>query len=80
MQRGDILYSVEDAEHELMYVTTSSLAEAVSIMRGVPGTDVRVTFLRGTEEISYGLTRAVVNVNRVQAAILEDDIGYIVLY
>lgn len=80
VQRGDILYSVEDAEHELMYVTTSSLDEAVSIMRGVPGTDVRVTFLRGTEEISYDLTRAVVNVNRVQAAMLEDDIGYIVLY
>ena len=42
--RGDILYKVED-----MYVTAENLQDAVDIMRGTPGTDVHVTFLRNGE-------------------------------
>ena len=73
--RGDILYMVED-----MYVTADNLNDAVEIMRGTPGTDVNVTFLRDGEERKTVMTRAVVNVNRVESTVLEGDIGYIYLY
>ena len=76
VQRGDILYRVG----EDLYVTASNLQEAVDIMRGVPDTDVDVTFLRGGEEITYTITRRQVNVNQVEGKMLSPDIGYIALY
>lgn len=76
VQKGDILYRVN---HEL-YVTATSLDEAVSIMRGTPGTPVDVTFLRNGEELTFTINRAVVNTNRVEAGMLTDEVGYIILY
>ncbi len=63
-----------------MYVNSSTINDAVDIMRGTPGTDVHVTFLRGTEEMAYTLTRANINVNRIDSMMLTDEIGYIYLY
>ena len=76
VQRGDILYRVG----EDLYVNPSNLQEAVDIMRGVPGTDVDVTFLRNGEEITYTITRREVNVNQVDSKMLDDSIGYIAMY
>ena len=45
VQRGDVLYMVG----EDLYVTADTLDDAVSVMRGTPGTDVDVTFLRDGE-------------------------------
>ncbi len=73
--KGDILYMVED-----LYVNSSTINDAVDIMRGTPGTKVKVVFLRGTEEITYELTRAQINVNRIESGMLTEDIGYIFLY
>ncbi len=73
--KGDILYKVED-----MYVTATSLQDAVNIMRGTPGTTVEVVFLRGEEEITLTLERRTVSVNRIDSMMLTDDIGYIYLY
>ena len=75
VRRGDILYMVED-----MKVNADNLTEAVDIMRGTPGTDVHVTFLRDGEEIHTTITRAIINVTRVEWGVLEDNIGYICLY
>ncbi len=74
VQRGDILYKVED-----LYVTAENLSDAVDIMRGTPGTDVHVTFVRDGEEIETVMTRAIVNVNRVEATLI-GDVGYIMIY
>ena len=74
--RGDILYRVG----EDLYVNSSNLDEAVDIMRGVPGTDVNVTFKRGEEEITYTITRREVHVNQVEGKMIDDSIGYIALY
>ena len=74
--RGDILYRVG----EDLYVNSSNLDEAVDIMRGVPGTDVDVTFKRGEEEITYTITRREVHVNQVEGKMIDDSIGYIALY
>ncbi len=73
--KGDILYMVED-----LYVNSSTVDEAVDIMRGTPGTKVKVVFLRGTEEITYELTRAQITVNRIESGMLTDEVGYIYLY
>ena len=76
VQRGDILYRVG----EDLYVNPTNLQEAVDIMRGIPGTDVDVTFLRNGEEITYTITRREVNVNQVDSKMLDDKIGYIAMY
>ncbi len=75
VQKGDILYKVED-----LYVNSSTVNDAVDIMRGTPGTSVHVVFLRGTEEIEYDLVRAQITVNRIESGMLTEDIGYIYLY
>lgn len=73
--KGDVLYKVED-----LYVNSSTINDAVDIMRGTPGTTVHVVFLRGTEEIEYDLVRAQINVNRIEYGMLTDDVGYVYLY
>ncbi len=75
VQKGDILYMVED-----LYVNSSTVNDAVDIMRGTPGTSVHVVFLRGTEEIAFDLIRAQITVNRIDYGMLNDEIGYIYLY
>ena len=75
IHKGDILYMVED-----MYVNSSTINDAVDVMRGVPGTDVNVTVLRGTEEITFTLTRATITVNRIESGMLNDKVGYIIMY
>ena len=74
--RGDVLYRVG----EDLYVNSGTIDEAVSIMRGLPGTDVDVTFLRDGEEITYTITRREVHVNQVEGKMIDDSIGYIALY
>ena len=75
VHKGDILYKVED-----LYVDAYNLQDAVDIMRGTPGTDVNVTFLRNGEEMPLVLTRAQITVNRVESMMLDEGIGYIALY
>lgn len=75
VHKGDILYKVDD-----LYVNSSTINDAVDIMLGTPGTDVKVVFLRGNEELEMTLTRATVSVNRIDAMKLTDEIGYIYLY
>ena len=65
VHRGDILYKVGD-----LYVDAYSVNDAVDIMRGTPGTDVDVTFLRDGEEITFTMTRAQVHVTRVDSTML----------
>ena len=75
VQRRDIIYRVGD-----MYVSSDNIEEAVKIMRGTPGTDVDVTFLRDEEEITITLTRADINVNQIESKMLDAETGLIALY
>lgn len=75
IQRGDILYKVED-----MYVSATNLTEAVNIMRGIPGTDVKVIMLRGGDEMEYTLTRAEIQTTRAEGMMLPGNVGYIAVY
>lgn len=76
VHKGDVLYKVGDD----MFVDAYNLSDAVNIMRGTPGTDVDVTFLRNGEEITFTLTRQQVQVNRIDSMMLAEDVGYIYLY
>ncbi|MCR4875579.1 MAG: S41 family peptidase [Clostridiales bacterium] len=76
VQRGDILYRVG----EDLYVWPETLQDAVDIMRGTPGTPVDVTFLRNGEELTFTMTRAIINVNQVESTMLTDEIGLIAMY
>ena len=76
VQRGDILYRVG----EDLFVTADNIQDAVDIMRGLPGTDVDVTFRRNGEEITFTITRQEINVNQIESKMIDSDIGYIALY
>ena len=76
VHKGDILYRVG----EDLLVVPDTVDEAVSIMRGTPGTTVDVTFLRDGEELTFTIERAVVNTNWVESGMLTDEVGYIILY
>ena len=76
VHKGDILYRVG----EDLLVTPDTVDQAVSTMRGTPGTTVDVTFLRDGEEMTFTIERAVVNTNWVDSGMLTEDVGYIILY
>jgi carboxyl-terminal processing protease len=60
-------------------VNRMSLDEVVRLLRGEPGSSVRLGVLRDgvPETLEFELTRATVNVNSVRSRMLEDNIGYV---
>lgn len=75
LRKGDILTRVEDID-----VVTTTLQDAVNIMRGEPGIPVNVQVQRGDQLLDFVVDRAVVHVNWVNSCMLDGDVGYISLY
>lgn len=75
LRKGDVLTRVEDID-----VVTTTLQDAVNIMRGEPGTSVNVQVQRGDQLMDFVVQRAVVHVNWVNSCMLDEDVGYISLY
>jgi len=75
LRKGDILVTVEDLD-----VTAYTLQEAVDIMRGTVGEPVHLSVLRDNEILEFDIVRANVHVNRVSSMMLDDSVGYILLY
>lgn len=75
LRKGDVLTRVEDID-----VVTTTLQDAVNIMRGEPGTPVNVQVQRGDQLLDFVVQRAVVHVNWVNSCMLDVDVGYISLY
>ena len=75
LRKGDVLAKVDDLD-----VTASTLNDAVSIMRGEVGTPVHVQVLRDNELLDFDIPRAIVHVNWVSSCMLNDQVGYILLY
>lgn len=75
LRKGDVLTRVEDID-----VVTTTLQDAVNIMRGEPGTPVNVQVQRGDQLLDFVVERAVVHVNWVNSCMLDGDVGYISLY
>ena len=75
LRKGDILVTVEDLD-----VTVYTLQEAVDIMRGVVGESVHLSVLRDNEILEFDVERAVIHINRVSSMMLDENVGYILLY
>ena len=60
IQAGDKIVYVND-----VYYSAYEMDEAVKVMRGTPGEDVKVTVLRDLETIDYDGTREIVSINYV---------------
>ena len=75
LRKRDVLTRVEDID-----VVTTTLQDAVNIMRGEPGTPVNVQVQRGDQLLDFVVDRAVVHVNWVNSCMLDGDVGYISLY
>ena len=75
IQAGDKIVYVND-----VYYSAYEMDEAVKVMRGTPGEDVKVTVLRDLETIDYDVTREIVSINYVEYEILEGNIGYVIVY
>jgi len=69
---GDYIIKVNGKEY-----TYSNMDLAVKNMRGTEGTKVKITFLRGEEEIEKTLERREITLESVKGKVLESDIGYI---
>lgn len=75
LKKGDIFYKVEDLE-----VSTATMQDAVDIMRGVPGEKVHIEILRNGEVLPFDLVKANIVVNRVEYKMIDDKVGYIILF
>lgn len=73
--RGDKLMRVED-----ILVDSTTMQNAVNLMRGELDTPVEVEVLRGEETLVFSIPRALIHVNRVEYMMLEENVGYICLY
>ena len=77
VERGDKIIAVNG-----VYYAGAEMSEAVAQMRGTPDTEVTVTFVRGEDEEPFDLVllRQYIEIENVTYKVLEDDIGYLLLY
>ena len=71
---GDLIVKLDNAP-----VKGMSLSDAVKIMRGKPGSDIKLTILRKGEEkpLEINIKRAVIHIKSVKSKMLADDYGYV---
>lgn len=71
---GDLIIKLDDTQ-----VKGMSLAEAVKLMRGKPGSDIVLTIIREGEDkpLEITVTRAVIQVQSVKRRLLDKDFGYV---
>lgn len=73
IRAGDKILRIDDKSTKGMKIT-----EAVKLLRGPKGTQVRLTILRGEKDIiELTITRDVIPIRSVRAKIIEDGYGYV---
>lgn len=74
LQAGDVIIRIDDKP-----VKGMTLSEAVNLMRGKPGTEIRLTLLRGGNGQPFSVTveRDVIHVASVKSRTLEPGFGYV---
>lgn len=69
---GDIITKVDDEEF-----TGEQLNEAVKKMKGMAGTNVKITVVRNDKEMEFNIKRENIKISHVSSNVLNDNIGYI---
>jgi len=59
---------------------TQAMNDAIAMIKGEIGTEVTLTIQRGGELLDFVLERRKINMNRVEYSMIEENIGYIMLY
>lgn len=74
IKSGDVIFKIENEMTEGM-----SLDEAVSKMRGEPGTTIKITIVRKNEPepIDFTIKRDIIKIKSVKSDMIDDSIGYI---
>ena len=74
LEAGDLIIRLDDKS-----VKGMTLNDAVKIMRGEPGTDIKLTVIRegADKPLPFTVTRDIISVKSVKSRILEQDYGYI---
>ena len=74
LEAGDLIIRLDDKS-----VKGMTLNEAVKIMRGEPGTDIKLTVIRegADKPLPFTVTRDIISVKSVKSRMLEPDYGYI---
>ncbi|MCK4674318.1 MAG: S41 family peptidase [Gammaproteobacteria bacterium] len=74
LEAGDLIIRLNDKS-----VKGMTLNDAVKIMRGDPGTDIKLTVIRegADRPLPFTVTRDIISVKSVKSRILEPDYGYI---
>ncbi|MDY0135708.1 MAG: S41 family peptidase [Thiomicrospira sp.] len=74
IRAGDLIIKLDEKS-----VKGMGLTDAVKMMRGEPGSKIRLTIMRKTERepMEIELTRAVVKVKSVRQRLLDKDMGYV---
>ena len=75
VRKGDILIRVDDLK-----VTAETMSEAANLMRGKEADTVELELIRKGENIVITVGRAIINVNWTETAMLDDNVGLLVLY
>lgn len=78
IKTGDIVIQINDQPY-----SGSQMEDAVKVMRGNPGEEVKLTVLRGKganrETLEFVIKREVIKMESVHAKIIDGNIGYILL-
>ncbi|MCW8932359.1 MAG: S41 family peptidase [Gammaproteobacteria bacterium] len=71
---GDLIFRIDDKS-----VKEMELDESVKMMRGKPGTEIKLSIIRESSDkpLEITLKRAVIKVKSVKSRLLEDDFGYL---
>ena len=75
IRKGDLLVRVEDIE-----VNVETMQAAVNVMRGEVGGTVEIEVYRGGEYLTFNVTRAPIHTNYVDYTMLDNNVGYVILY
>ncbi|MBE5965099.1 MAG: S41 family peptidase [Lachnospira sp.] len=72
MQVGDIIYKVSGTD-----ITSMSVSEVVSMIKGAKGSKVEIVVVRDGEEKTFSVERRPVAIPSIESKMLEGNIGYI---
>ena len=78
IRNGDVIIKVDGTD-----VTEKAVSEISSMVKGKAGTVVKITVLRGEEEMEFSVTRSSIDVESVSDEVIEYEdkkIGYIKIY